>query len=183
MFTSLSLTPSPSQGEGGDGGESPSRAAHGFYPHPSPPPVRGRECVLLSSLFLAREQGWWCALQFLHYHFKHPVQIFQHIMVPEAHYLPALLVQILASGVIVSFLVLVLSAIQFDHQHSFHTRKVRNISAYRMLAPEAAAFKLSSPHRAPKPALNIGHVAAQPPCSRSCYRRNPSPVRHRTLPS
>ena len=77
-------------------------AAPSFYPHPNPPPARGRGRVSLLS-FSVTGSGTGCALQFLHYHFQHSIQILQHLIVPEAHYLPALFVQIPASGVIVCF--------------------------------------------------------------------------------
>lgn len=135
------------------------------------------------SPFQGGRLGWGCTPKLLHDHFKHSVQIFQYFVVPETYYLPALLVQISASVFIVSFLILMLSAIQLNHQFSFHTRKVHDICVYRMLASEAAASDLLSLQFHPEPALNIGHVGAQRSCSCSSYRRNPFPVRHRYLPS
>lgn len=62
--------------------------------------------------------------------------------------------------IVVEFL-LMLPAIQLNHNVLFDTGKIGNISSDRVLAPESMSIQLLAPQSSPEQPLGVSHAAAQ----------------------
>ena len=93
--------------------------------------------------------------------FQTSVCLLQHIMVPEAQHLKALLLQVAAAPIIFCLLFCMLSAIQFDDQAGFQAGEVGDVWPYCMLSTKLVAMQLPGSQPSPQMLFSIGHLCAQ----------------------
>ena len=88
--------------------------------------------------------GWGYGAQNCTYIHQNAAQVNQYIVVPKTKNPPSLQLQKFGSPIVISQLILMLSAIEFDDQLLVDTGKVGNLWSDRVLAAKAAFQLVSS---------------------------------------
>lgn len=88
------------------------------------------------------------------------LRFLQHLVVPEAKHLKALLTEPLATLGILLSLSGMLSAVHLDHKSGFEADEVDDVGPDMTLPPKLETGHLPSPQISPQPLLCIGHVVS-----------------------
>lgn len=93
-------------------------------------------------------------------HIDYAFNVLQHVVVPEAQYLPSLLLKPCCSYFVILQLFGVLATVNFDDQLCFKTGEVQYEISKGMLPPKFHVENLLHPETTPQMSLGICHFAA-----------------------